>query len=61
LKLHDPRWKNRRQSARRNAPRLGLLSFMGRKEDALREGQRAVQVKPIARDDRGAVVQAFLL
>src|SRR5882724_4126091 len=40
---------------------LGLLyAFMGRKEDALREGRRAVELKPIARDViEGAVAQAF--
>jgi Predicted integral membrane protein len=40
---------------------LGLLyAFMGRKEDALREAQRAVELKPISRDViEGAVAQAF--
>src|SRR5205823_6031327 len=40
---------------------LGLLyAFMGRKEDALREGRRAVELKPLARDViEGAVAQAF--
>jgi hypothetical protein len=33
---------------------------MGRKEDALREAQRAVELKPISRDViEGAVAQAF--
>ena len=40
---------------------LGLLyAFMGRKEDALREGQRAVELKPLTRDViEGAIAQAF--
>jgi TolB-like protein/class 3 adenylate cyclase/Tfp pilus assembly protein PilF len=40
---------------------LGLLyAFMGKKEDALREGRRAVELKPVARDViEGAVAQAF--
>ena len=40
---------------------LGLLyAFMGKKEDALREGRRAVELKPIARDViEGAVAQDF--
>jgi TolB-like protein/class 3 adenylate cyclase/Tfp pilus assembly protein PilF len=40
---------------------LGLLyAFMGRNEDALREGRRAVELKPIARDViEGAIAQAF--
>jgi serine/threonine-protein kinase len=40
---------------------LGLLyAFMGRKDDALREGRRAVELKPIARDViEGAVAQDF--
>ncbi|HEU5246849.1 MAG TPA: tetratricopeptide repeat protein [Candidatus Udaeobacter sp.] len=40
---------------------LGLLyAFMGRKEDALREAQRAVELKPISQDViEGAVVQSF--
>jgi hypothetical protein len=40
---------------------LGLLyAFMGRKEDALREAQRAVESRPISRDViEGAVVQDF--
>jgi TolB-like protein/class 3 adenylate cyclase/Tfp pilus assembly protein PilF len=48
------------QDATRHA-QLGLLyAFMGRKDDALREGQRAVDLKPIARDViEGAVAQAF--
>jgi TolB-like protein/class 3 adenylate cyclase/Tfp pilus assembly protein PilF len=48
------------QDATRHA-QLGLLyAFMGRKEDALREGRRAVELKPVARDViEGAVVQAF--
>jgi tetratricopeptide (TPR) repeat protein len=48
------------QDATRHA-QLGLLyAFMGRKDDALREGQRAVELKPIARDViEGAVAQAF--
>ncbi len=41
---------------------LGLLyAFMGRKEDALREGRRAVQLKPISRDAvDGAELQTIL-
>jgi TolB-like protein/class 3 adenylate cyclase/Tfp pilus assembly protein PilF len=48
------------QDATRHA-QLGLLyAFMGRKEDALREGRRAVELKPVARDViEGAVAQAF--
>jgi TolB-like protein/Tfp pilus assembly protein PilF len=48
------------QDAVRHA-QLGLLyAFMGRKEDALREGRRAVELKPISRDViEGAAVQAF--
>jgi TolB-like protein/class 3 adenylate cyclase/Tfp pilus assembly protein PilF len=40
---------------------LGLLyALMGRKEDALREAQRAVELRPISRDViEGAVVQDF--
>jgi TolB-like protein/Tfp pilus assembly protein PilF len=40
---------------------LGLLyAFLGRKEDALREGQRAMELKPIAHDViEGAVVEDF--
>jgi len=40
---------------------LGLLyAFMGRKEDALREAQRAVELLPMSRDViEGAIVQAF--
>jgi serine/threonine-protein kinase len=40
---------------------LGLLyAFLGRKEDALREGKRAMELKPIAHDViEGAVVEAF--
>ncbi len=38
------------ESALRHA-RLGLLyAYMGRREDALREGQRAVELKPVSRD-----------
>jgi TolB-like protein len=41
---------------------LGLLyAFMGRKDDALREGRRAVELKPISRDAiDGAEVEAML-
>ena len=48
------------QDATRHA-QLGLLyAFMGRKEEALREGRRAVELKPVAQDViEGAVVQAF--
>ena len=48
------------QDATRHA-QLGLLyAFMGRKEDALREAHRALELKPISRDViEGAVVQAF--
>ena len=48
------------QDAVRHA-QLGLLyGLMRRKEDALREGRRAVELKPIARDViEGAVAQAF--
>src|SRR5213592_818339 len=47
------------QDATRHA-QLGLLyAFMGRKEDALREGRRAVELLPIARDViEGAIAQA---
>ena len=40
---------------------LGLLyAFLGRKEDALREGQRAMELKPITHDViEGAVVEDF--
>src|SRR6266480_2062473 len=40
---------------------LGLLyAFLGRKEDALREGQRAVELKPITHDViEGAIVEDF--
>ena len=40
---------------------LGLLyAFLGRKEDALREGQRAMELKPITHDViEGAIVEAF--
>ena len=48
------------QGAVRHA-QLGLLyAFMGRKEDALREANRAVELLPISRDViEGAIVQAF--
>jgi TolB-like protein/Tfp pilus assembly protein PilF len=48
------------QDAPRHA-QLGLLyAFMGRKEDALREGARAVELKPVAQDViDGAVVLGF--
>jgi TolB-like protein/Flp pilus assembly protein TadD len=48
------------QDATRHA-QLGLVyAFMGRKEDALREAHRALELKPISRDViEGAVVQAF--
>ena len=48
------------QDSTRHA-QLGLLyAFMGRKEDALREARRAVELKPVARDViEGAVAQAF--
>jgi TolB-like protein/class 3 adenylate cyclase/Tfp pilus assembly protein PilF len=48
------------QAATQHA-QLGLLyAFMGRKEDALRETQRAVELKPISQDViEGAVVQGF--
>ncbi len=48
------------QDATRHA-QLGLLyAFMGRKEDALREAQSAVELKPIARDViEGAIAQTF--
>ena len=40
---------------------LGLLyAFLGRKEDALREGKRAMELKPIAHDViEGAVIESF--
>jgi tetratricopeptide (TPR) repeat protein len=40
---------------------LGLLyAFMGRKEDAIREGNRAVELKPVSRDlIDGALVLSF--
>jgi serine/threonine-protein kinase len=40
---------------------LGLLyAFLGRKEDALREGKRAMELKPITHDViEGAVIEAF--
>jgi TolB-like protein/class 3 adenylate cyclase len=49
------------QDATRHA-QLGLLyAFMGKKEDAVREARRAVELKPISKDViEGAVVQAFL-
>jgi len=49
------------QDATRHA-QLGLLyAFMGRREDAVREGRRAVELKPISKDViEGAVVQVFL-
>src|SRR6059058_725266 len=48
------------QDSTRHA-QLGLLyAFMGRKEDALREAQSAVELKPIARDViEGAIAQTF--
>lgn len=48
------------QSGTRRA-QLGLLyAFLGRKEDALREGKRAMEVIPITHDIiEGAVVEAF--
>ena len=48
------------QDATRHA-QLGLLyAFMGRKEDALREARRAVELRPVARDViEGADAQAF--
>jgi len=48
------------QAATQHA-QLGLLyAFMGRKEDALRAAQRAVELKPISRDViEGAVAQSF--
>jgi TolB-like protein/Tfp pilus assembly protein PilF len=48
------------QDAPRHA-QLGLLyAFLGRKEDALREAHRAVELQPVSRDViEGAVVQAF--
>ena len=52
---------NSPQDATRRA-QLGLLyAFIGRKEDAVREGRRAVELKPISKDViEGAVVQVFL-
>lgn len=49
------------QDATRHA-QLGLLyAFLGRKADALRDGRRAVELRPIARDViEGAVAEAFL-
>lgn len=49
------------QDAPRHA-QLGLLyAFMGRKEDALREGRRAVELKPVSEDAiDGAIVQSIL-
>ena len=49
------------QDATRHA-QLGLLyAFMGRKADALREGERAIQLKPISRDAiEGAAAEDFL-
>jgi tetratricopeptide (TPR) repeat protein len=40
---------------------LGLLyAFLGRKEDALREGQKAMELKPISHDViEGAIVENF--
>jgi serine/threonine-protein kinase len=51
---------NSPQAATQHA-QLGLLyAFMGRKEDALRAAQRAVELKPISRDViEGAVAQSF--
>jgi tetratricopeptide (TPR) repeat protein len=51
-----------------NSPQDGIrraqlaleYAFLGRKEDALREGERAMELKPIARDViEGAVVEDF--
>ena len=52
---------NSPQDAIRHA-QLGLLyGFMGRREDAMREGRRAVELKPISKDlIEGAVAEAFL-
>jgi tetratricopeptide (TPR) repeat protein len=52
---------NSPQDGTRHA-QLGLLyAFMGRKQDAIREGHRAVELKPISRDViDGAVAEAFL-
>jgi TolB-like protein/class 3 adenylate cyclase len=52
---------NSPQDATRRS-QLGLLyAFMGRKEDAIREGRRALELKPMAKDViEGAVVEAFL-
>src|SRR5712692_2398162 len=52
---------NSPQDATRRA-QLGLLyAFMGRKEDAVREGRRAVELKTISKEViEGAVVQVFL-
>ncbi|MGH8164240.1 MAG: tetratricopeptide repeat protein, partial [Rhodanobacteraceae bacterium] len=49
------------ESAERHA-NLGLLyAFLGRKDDALREGRRAVELKPESKDAfDGALMQAFL-
>jgi tetratricopeptide (TPR) repeat protein len=51
---------NSPQGATRRA-QLGLLyAFLGRKEDALREGRRAMEIKPIAGDViEGAIIEAF--
>jgi tetratricopeptide (TPR) repeat protein len=48
------------QDATRHA-QLGLLyAFVGRKEDALREGKRAMELKPITRDIiDGAIIEGF--
>ena len=48
-------------SAERHA-NLGLVNaFMGRKEEAIREGQRAVELKPESKDATdGALMQAYL-
>jgi TolB-like protein len=48
------------QDAIRHA-QLGLLyAFMGRKEDALREGRRGIELKPVTRDViEGAIAQVF--
>ena len=52
---------NSPQDAIRRAQLGFLYALMGRKADALREGRRAVQLKPISRDViEGAEVEAFL-
>ena len=58
-------WENAVKEAPESALRhanLGLLyAFMGRKEDAIREGRRAVELKPESKDAfDGAIMNGYL-